>query len=175
MGVFWPAFSIMFGSIINTFSLEDKDEMVDEATRLCVIMFILGVVGFVLSPIARAPFILVAENRNIYFRKRVLESLLQQEPGWYETQNANEIATATNLACTHIKAAISQKTPDLIATIATAIYGILGAFIMGWHLALVICIFMPLYSKATGNIMKKYGSIAAKTFKAYKESGGMAD
>ncbi len=125
----WPIFSILFGQIINTFRQDNKEKMVEEATRYCVIMIILGVSGFIMSPIARAPFILVAENRNVYFRKKVLESLLQQEPGWYETQNASEIATATNLACCHIKKAISNKTPDLLATSATAVYGIVGAYI----------------------------------------------
>jgi len=98
-GIAFPIFSVLFGEITNVFSNNRKnhDKMVEDATNLCIQMAILGIITLLISLIQKAPWMIVGERMNIEFRIRYLKSLLRQEPGWYDTQKASEIASKASV------------------------------------------------------------------------------
>ena len=75
----------------------------EDATKLSLYYLLLGVSGLLIAPIAKAPWLYVAERTNIAFRLHILESLLKQEPGWYDTQKAGELGSKTSLICIRIQ------------------------------------------------------------------------
>jgi ABC-type multidrug transport system fused ATPase/permease subunit len=59
--------------------------------------------------------------------------------------------------------------------LSTAIVSLVYAFLLGWHLALVISIFAPIFSYVSTFTIKGFMLIGAETAKAYAKSGGIAD
>ena len=78
MGMAFPYFSLLFGQVTNVFSKnKSSQEMVDEATELCIKMIYLGIGTLLISVVKKAPWMIVGERMNIQFRIRYLISLLR--------------------------------------------------------------------------------------------------
>lgn len=82
-GCFWPAWSYMFGKILENLNPHDPDY--DAAKKGALIFCCIGVGAYILAPFLKAPFSIIAERMNVRFRIAVMKSLLNQEPGWYDT------------------------------------------------------------------------------------------
>ena len=57
---------------------------------------------------------------------------------------------------------------------STAVISTLFAFAWGWHLALVISLFMPIFSYVSSFTLKGFILIGTETAKSYAKAGGIA-
>ena len=134
----------------------------------------LGVGGCILSVIAAVPWITVASRVNRRFRTKCFNSLLKQEPGWYDVKDPTEISIKINDNCLKIQNTIASEIPHLIRQSATIYYCFLAAFYSGWSLTITLTLFMLIYSKTYRMIQENYNSIAQKTLHVYQESEEIA-
>lgn len=106
---------------------------------------------------------------------KFLESLLKQEPGWYDTQKTQEISSKANLHCSKVETALATNCPDFINFAATAVISLIFAYLKGWHLALVVSLFVPIFSYVSSFTMKGFILIGTESAKVYAKSGGIAN
>ncbi len=142
-GTTMPLFSIFFGSIPDDFQSGDGDRIVDAASRISLDFLYLGIGSFITAYLGFVCWMIVGETQGIEIRKRYFQSLLQQEIGFYDSINPNELSTKISEECFNIQQGIGEKVPTFCYSIAMLLAGLIIGYIRGWQLALVLTAFMP--------------------------------
>jgi len=143
-GTSMPLFALFFGSIPNTFITGTGNEIVHSAGQIALKFIYLGIASFICAYFGFVCWMIVGEVQSIEIRKRYFKSLLQQDIGFYDSINPNEISAKISEECFNIQSGIGEKVPDFFYAIALFVSGLIIGYAKGWQLALVLTAAMPI-------------------------------
>jgi ATP-binding cassette subfamily B (MDR/TAP) protein 1 len=90
-----------------------------------------------------ATFIISGERQSIIYRKKYFKALLEQEIGWFDQINPNELSSKVAQETSNVQQAICDKIPTFIMTIFMTIGGFAMGYARGWLMALVTTAALP--------------------------------
>ncbi|KAH0743004.1 hypothetical protein KY290_030997 [Solanum tuberosum] len=173
-GVMTPLNMIILSSLIDDFGTADdsfSNKIVDEyALKLLYVAVGVGVSAF----IEGFCWTRTAERQTSRIRKEYLKSVLRQEVGFFEKQDASSstfqvistISTDTHI----IQDVIAEKIPTCLAHLSAFVCGLIVAFFLSWRLALVSFPF------SLGFVIPRvaFGSLLMKLAMKMKDTYGIA-
>lgn len=93
-GLCMPMFSYVFGEMTDSFSpTSTKQDVLDQASKQALYLTIIGVCSFIFSFVQQTTWIITGERQAIRFRKEYFKAIINQEIGWFDQINPNELAT----------------------------------------------------------------------------------
>jgi ATP-binding cassette subfamily B (MDR/TAP) protein 1 len=144
-GVIFPIFGVLISGVIKTF-YEPPKELKKDSEFWALIFLVLGLASFLVIP-ARSYFFAVAGCKLIQ-RIRVLcfEKVVNMEVSWFDEPEHSSGAIGARLSAdaASVRALVGDALGQMVENIASAVAGLLIAFIASWQLALIILVFLPL-------------------------------
>ena len=136
---------------------------------------IYGAISFVCNFMSVCFWSLVG-NRCVYnLKKKYFTTILAQEQGWFDSNNAFEFATKVQAQLEQVEQGIGDKVGLCLTMISQCIVGFIFAFIASWKLTLVMLCVAPLiifFSMFLMLAMRKGIMLARKT---WETAGGIAE
>ena len=144
-GVIFPIFAILLSSAIEMFYKPPHQLRKD--SRFWALMFlVLGLASFVTNP-ARTYFFSVAGCKLIQrVRSMCFEKVVNMEVSWFDEPEHSSGAIGARLSAdaASVRALVGDALGLLVQNLATAIAGLLIAFLANWQLSLIILVLIPL-------------------------------
>ncbi|KAJ7973147.1 ABC transporter B family protein [Quillaja saponaria] len=144
-GVIFPIYGILISSAIKTF-FEPPHEMKKD-TNFWALMFVtLGIVSFLVIP-TQGYFFAVAGCKLIErIRRLCFEKVVHMEVGWFDEpeHSSGIIGARLSADAATVRALVGDALGQLVQNIATAIAGLVIAFVASWQLAFIILVLLPL-------------------------------
>lgn len=146
VGMSYPAFAVLLGSIYGALSLPDPDEVKSETNILCICFLVVGAVVALCIFLQNFLFNTTGVILTTKLRKLVFRSTIGQEMGWFDQEINSVGAICARLAgdASNVRAAVGQPIGGIISAITTLFIGVAVAMSYSWKLALVCMCFVPL-------------------------------
>lgn len=144
-GVILPIFGVLISSVIKTF-YEPFDEMKKDSKFWAIMFMLLGLASLVVIP-ARGYFFSVAGCKLIQrIRLLCFEKVVNMEVGWFDEPENSSGAVGARLSAdaASVRALVGDALGLLVQNLASALAGLIIAFIASWQLALIILVLIPL-------------------------------
>ncbi|KAJ8445541.1 hypothetical protein Cgig2_012429 [Carnegiea gigantea] len=174
-GVIFPIFAILLSSAIEMFYKPPHQLRKD--SRFWALMFlVLGLASFVTNP-ARAYFFSVAGCKLIQrIRSMCFEKVVNMEVNWFDEPEHSSGAIGARLSAdaASVRALVGDALGLLVQNLATAIAGLLIAFLANWQLSLIILVLIPLMGLNGYIQMKFIKGFSADAKKKYEEASQVA-
>ena len=156
--------------------MEQMYEMVEDALEDQIKkQLIYGAISFVCNFLSICFWSLIG-NRCIYnLKKKYFTTILSQEQGWFDSNNAFEFATKVQAQLEQVEAGIGDKIGLVITMVSQCIVGFIFAFIASWKLTLVmLCVapFIIFFSLFLMFALRKGIVLSRKT---WETAGGIAE
>ena len=174
MGTALPVFSLLMGTITDTFAL-GGDPMVAAAKTAMFQFIYIGLGVFVAGWLMFACWMISGERQSIACRKAYLKSLLRQEIGWFDMINQSELASKFTTDSFTFSGAIGQKVSTIIMTIGMFIAGFAIAFSKGWLMTLVVLCSLPAIGLSGWLYIYAIQTMDSQSAKDYSTAGGLAE
>ncbi|KAJ3166249.1 GTPase-activating protein [Geranomyces variabilis] len=145
-GATQPVFAILFGRIIQTFTITDPQEMRKEADRWAMWFLVLGIANLFASFVKFAMFGISGERLTTRLRDRSFRAMCRQNIGWFDEEKHSVGVLTTNLSndAQNVQNMSGQIAGNLLELFASVAGGALVAVITGWKLGLVVLAVLPL-------------------------------
>lgn len=144
-GVLFPIFGILISSVIKTF-YEPFDELKKDSKFWAIMFSLLGLASLVVIP-ARSYFFSVAGCKLIQrIRLICFEKVLSMEVGWFDEPENSSGAVGARLSAdaASVRALVGDALGLMVQNLATALAGLIIAFVASWKLAFIILVLLPL-------------------------------
>ena len=148
-----------------------EDTMDDQIKR----QLITGAISFVCNFLSVCFWSLIG-NRCVYnLKKKYFTTILSQEQGWFDSNNAFEFATKVQAQLEQVEQGIGDKVGLVLTMISQCIVGFIFAFIASWKLTLVMLCVAPIILFFSFFLMfaLRKGIILAR--KTWETAGGIAE
>lgn len=156
-GAIVPFFGILLSLVIKTFNETDRNELRKDSKFWALMFVVLGAVSFVAYPL-RTYFFGVAGSRLIRrVRKTCFEKVVNMEVGWFdEPENSSGVIGARLSAdAATIRALVGDALAQIVQDLASAIVGLVIAFVASWQLSFIVLAMVPLIA-LNGFVQVKY-------------------
>ncbi|ORX76878.1 P-loop containing nucleoside triphosphate hydrolase protein [Anaeromyces robustus] len=156
-----PAFAFLFSSALNTFT-KKGDELTDGGFFWGMMFIVLGVCNFIFFYSNVGGFFIAGEHLSYELRKRMYNSLIRQEVGFFDTNDIGDgsekaggngppgTATASTGTLTaklateaSLVIGLNMNIGSIFQQIVTVVGGFCIAFIFGWKLTLILLAVVP--------------------------------
>ena len=144
-GSILPVFGVLLSSVIKTF-YEPPHELRKDSKFWAVIFLVLGVVSIVVFP-ARTYLFSVAGCRLIQrVRSMCFEKVVHMEVGWFDEPENSSGAIGARLSAdaATIRALVGDALAQVVQNAASAVVGLVIAFLASWQLAFIVLALLPL-------------------------------
>ena len=137
--------------------------------------FIFGAISFLANFLSIAFWSLVGSRMCHRLKRQYFTTILSQEQGWFDANNAFEFATKVQAQLEQIEFGVGEKLGLVIQMLASCVISFIFAFIISWKIALVMLCVAPFIivdvlflvnSLRTGIIMGR---------KTWEKAGGLAE
>ncbi|XP_015894509.3 putative multidrug resistance protein isoform X1 [Ziziphus jujuba] len=178
-GMMTPLTMLLLSDLINDYGTSisaPSNYTVDKySLRLAILGIVVGLSAF----IEGICWTRTAERQTSRMRMEYLKSVLKQEVGYFDKQDASSttfqvISTITSDAHA-IQDTIAEKIPNTLAHLSSFFISIPIAFVLSWRLAMAALPFSVMFvipAVVFGNVLKDLGS---KMNNAYGVAGGIAE
>ncbi|PAV66356.1 hypothetical protein WR25_09526 [Diploscapter pachys] len=180
-GCVFPAFSLLFTQIIQTFSPDDindphRDKMRKDGHFWALMFLVLaGVMG--ITMLFQATFYGVsAERLTKRLRSKVFRNIMRMDATYFDNPKHSPGKISTRLASDvpTVKSAIDYRIGSVFNSFVSISCGIGIAFYFCWQMALLVLAIFPLLGVAQGLQMKFLAGVAGKDAKEMENSGKIA-
>ena len=175
-GVILPIFGLLLSNVIKVF-YEPFHEQKKHAAFWAIMFAVLGVVSQIVIP-ARGYFFAVAGSKLIQrIRLMCFEKVVNMEVGWFDEPQHSSGAIGARLSAdaATVRALVGDALGLLVQNIASAISGLLIAFLASWQLAFIILVLLPLIG-VNGYIQMKFmKGFSADAKMMYEEASQVAN
>nr|BAS29581.1 B-type ABC transporter [Thalictrum minus] len=175
-GVLFPIFGTLLSSVINSFFLPPH-KLKDE-TRFWALMFIvIGGVSLVAHP-ARTYFFSVAGCRLIQrIRSLCFKRVVHMEINWFDESENSSGAIGARLSAdaSTVRSLVGDALSLIVQNIATALAGLIIAFVANWTLAFIVLALIPLIGLNGYIQMKFMKGFTADAKAMYEEASQVAN
>ncbi|KAG4983263.1 hypothetical protein JHK87_028012 [Glycine soja] len=175
-GVIFPIFGVLISSVIKTF-YEPFDEMKKDSEFWALMFMILGLASFLIIP-ARGYFFSVAGCKLIQrIRLMCFEKVVNMEVSWFDEPENSSGAIGARLSAdaASVRALVGDALGLLVQNFATALAGLIIAFVASWQLALIILVLIPLIGVNGYVQMKFMKGFSADAKMMYEEASQVAN
>ncbi|RHZ83267.1 hypothetical protein Glove_99g187 [Diversispora epigaea] len=173
-GLIFPAFTIIFTSILNTFSkTNDPEKLRDEANFWALMFLVVAVVAFTTNFMQTFFFGFAGERLTMRLRTLTLTALLKQEMGFFdEEKNATGILTSKLASdASKVEGLTGASMGSILNSVTNVVAGLAIGFFYSWKLTLVVLVVMPLFVVASALQLQAMAGFGEKTREAYEASG----
>ncbi|KAM2541701.1 hypothetical protein TB2_021235 [Malus domestica] len=175
-GVVLPIFGLLLSSVIKTF-FEPHHELRKHSKFWALIFIVLGVGSLIALP-ARHYFFSVAGFKLIKrVRSMCFEKVVYMEVSWFDDPEHSSGAIGARLSAdaASLRGLLGDALGLLVQNLATAIAGLLIAFVASWRLALIILVLLPLLGVNGYFHVKFMKGFSADAKKMYEEASQVAN
>ena len=139
-----PLFGVLFGEFISVFQ-EDHDKAIHDAMIFAIEFTAMGLGFFLALGMQGVMFGIAGENLVERVRKRMLESMLNQEIGWFDEDKNNTGALSSRLSynAQQVGQATGSKPGQTVGGFTTLIFATGLGLYYNWKLGLVASAFLP--------------------------------
>ncbi|OWM76145.1 putative multidrug resistance protein [Punica granatum] len=178
-GLMSPLTMLVLSLAINDYGAEDasfSNEVVDKhALRLFIVAIFVGASAFTEG----ICWTRTAERQSSRIRMEYLKSVLRQEVGFLDSQDASSstfrVVSAISSDAHSIQDVIAEKIPNSIAHVSSFIFSLVVAFMLSWRLALSALPFSLMFVIPVVGLGKLMMTLGAKSKEAYEVAGGAAE
>ena len=139
-----PLFGVLLGEFISVFQ-EEHDQAIHDAMIFAIEFTALGLGFFLTLTLQGVMFGIAGENLVERVRKRMLESMLNQEIGWFDQDKNNTGALSSRLSynAQQVGQATGSKPGQTVGGITTLVFATGLGLYYNWKLGLVASAFLP--------------------------------
>lgn len=144
-GVIFPVFAILISSVIQSFF--EPPHKLRKDSRFWAIMFVvLGAVSLVAYPATQYLFAIAGCRLIRRIRSLCFKKVVHMEVGWFDEGEHSSGAIGARLSAdaASVRALVGDALAQLVQNTATAIAGLVIAFVASWQLAFIILVLIPL-------------------------------
>ncbi|KAL2345535.1 hypothetical protein Fmac_006820 [Flemingia macrophylla] len=175
-GTIFPIFGVLLSSVIKTF-FKPFPEMKKDSKFWAVMFVILGLGSLIAIP-ARSYFFAVAGSKLIRrIRLICFEKVINMEVGWFDEPEHSSGAIGARLSAdaASVRALVGDALGLLVQNIATALTGLIIAFVASWQLSFIILALVPLIGM-NGYLQMKFMKGSSEDAKMmYEEASQVAN
>ncbi|PSS28554.1 ABC transporter B family member 15 like [Actinidia chinensis var. chinensis] len=178
-GLMTPLTMIVLSGVINEYGgaqLSFSNDIVDKySLRLLFVAILVGVSAFTEG----VCWTRTAERQTSRMRMEYLKSVLRQEVGFFDNQDAASSTfqvVSTVVSDAHsIQDVIAEKLPNCIANLSTFLFSLVVAFVLSWRLALAALPFSLMFIVPGVGFGKLMMGLGIQIKDAYGIAGGIAE
>ncbi|XP_031393227.1 ABC transporter B family member 4-like isoform X2 [Punica granatum] len=174
-GVILPIFGILISSVIKTF-YEPPQELRKDSKFWALMFVVLGAASFLAYP-ARTYLFAVAGCKLIErVRSLCFQKVVHMEVGWFDEPEHSSGAIGARLSAdaAMVRALLGDALGQLVQNIASAVAGLVIAFVASWQLAFIVLALIPLVG-INGYIQAKFmKGFSADAKMMYEEASQVA-
>ncbi|KAK8509748.1 hypothetical protein V6N11_058150 [Hibiscus sabdariffa] len=175
-GVILPIFGILISRVIKSF-FKPPHELRNDSRFWSLIFLTLGLVSLLAFP-ARTYFFSIAGCKLIQrIRSMCFEKVVQMEVGWFDEpdNSSGSIGARLSADAATIRGLVGDALAQMASNIASAIAGLVIAFVASWQLAFIILGLIPLLG-VNGYIQVKFmKGFSADAKMMYEEASQVAN
>ncbi|KAJ6710158.1 ATP-DEPENDENT PERMEASE MDL1 MITOCHONDRIAL [Salix koriyanagi] len=175
-GVIFPIFGILISRVIKTF-FEPPHELRKDSNFWALMFMTLGMASFLVYP-SQTYFFSVAGCKLIQrIRSMCFEKMVHMEVGWFDEPEHSSGAIGARLSAdaATVRGLVGDSLSQVVQNIASAIAGLVIAFVACWQLAFVILVLLPLIG-LNGYVQVKFmKGFSADAKKMYEEASQVAN
>ena len=185
-GLAGPLMSYLFGDLINDFSgtqtmteSTNVDELMDQfqetIDKMVYKLLYIGTGMFFAYFLANF-FWKYASLRQLFILKEsYFSTILKQEQGWFDENNAFEFATKVQAQLEQIELGLGDKFGLILQMISQIVGGLVVAFITSWKLTLIMLACSPLIFACVLFLLMSLKKTIVGAIKTYEKAGGVAE
>ncbi|KAJ9170034.1 hypothetical protein P3X46_018171 [Hevea brasiliensis] len=144
-GAIFPMFGILFSRAIKAF-YEPPHELKKDSNFWAIIFILMGFISFLASP-TQLYFFAVAGSKLIQrIRSMCFEKVVHMEVGWFDEPEHSSGAIGARLSADAalVSTLVGDALAQMVQNIASAVAGLVIAFIASWQMALIVLALIPL-------------------------------
>ncbi|XP_042479661.1 ABC transporter B family member 9-like [Macadamia integrifolia] len=171
-GLATPLMTLIFGQLIDAYGSSDSSHIVKSVSKV-VIKFLYLAIGIgVAGYLQVSCWMVTGERQANRIRSLYLKTILRQDITFFDTETTTgEVIERMSGDTILIQDAMGEKVGKSIQLMSTFFGGFAMAFTRGWHLAVVMLAFIPLFV-VIGSIMAMFISkMSSRVQTAYAEAG----
>ncbi|CAK8563877.1 unnamed protein product [Lathyrus sativus] len=175
-GAILPTFGLLLSKMISIF-YEPHDELRHDSKVWALVFVGLGVASLFIFP-CRFYFFGIAGGKLIKrLRKMCFEKVVHMEVSWFDKSEHSSGAIGARLStdAASIRALVGDALGLLVENIATAVAGLVIAFVASWQLALIILALVPLLGLNGFLQVKFLKGFSTDAKKLYEEASQVAN
>ncbi|KAK9934148.1 hypothetical protein M0R45_021302 [Rubus argutus] len=175
-GAILPVFGILISSVIKTF-FEPPHQLRKDSKFWALIFVALGAASFLAHP-SRAYLFGVAGCKLIRrVRSMCFEKVVYMDIGWFDESEHSSGAIGARLStdAASLRGLVGDALGLLVQNLATAITGLVIAFVANWQLALIILVLLPLLGVNGYFQVKFMKGFSADAKKMYEDASQVAN
>ncbi|KAI1885483.1 hypothetical protein AGOR_G00204160 [Albula goreensis] len=185
-GAVLPAMVIVFGDMTDSFvndavqeqlnvTIPSNETLGEQMTSHAIYYSIMGAIVLVAAYLQVALWTLAAGRQVKRLRKLFFHSIIQQEIGWFDSNETGQLNTRLTDDIFKIQEGIGDKLGMLIQSVTTFLTGFVVGFAKGWKLTLVILAISPALGISGALLAKLMTSFTSKEQTAYAKAGAVAE
>ncbi|KAK4559526.1 hypothetical protein RGQ29_008657 [Quercus rubra] len=174
-GVILPIFALLFSNVIEIFF--EPNGLKKDSKFWAIIFILLGLASFLIIP-ARSYFFAVAGCKLIRrIRVMCFEKVVNMEVSWFDDPDNSSGAIGARLSAdaASVRALVGDALGQMVESMASAVAGLVIAFVASWQLAFIILVLIPLIG-VNGFIQVKFmKGFSADAKMMYEEASQVAN
>ncbi|XP_062143486.1 ABC transporter B family member 21-like isoform X2 [Alnus glutinosa] len=175
-GVVLPIFGLLISSVIKTL-FKPPHELRKDSKFWALMFIVLGLVGFVSTPI-RSYFFAVAGCKLIErIRAMCFEKVVRMEVGWFDEPENSSGAIGARLSAdaATVRALVGDALAQIVQSIASVVAGLVIAFYASWRMAFIILALVPLLA-VNGYVQQRFAEgFSADAKEMYEDASQIAN
>ncbi|KAL4366271.1 hypothetical protein GQ457_05G001350 [Hibiscus cannabinus] len=175
-GVILPIFGILISRMINMF-YKPPDVLKKDSRFWALIFMTLGLASF-LAILARTYFFSVAGCKLIQrIRSICFEKVIHMEVGWFDApdNSSGSIGARLSADAATIRGLVGDALAQMVSNIASAIAGLVIAYVACWQLAFIVLGLIPLIAVSGYVEVKSMKGFSADAKMMYEEASQVAN
>ncbi|XP_011005954.1 PREDICTED: ABC transporter B family member 4-like [Populus euphratica] len=175
-GVIFPIFGIIISRVIKAF-FEPPHELRKDSKLWALMFMTLGLASFVVYPSQTYLFSVAGCKLIQRIRSMCFEKMVHMEVGWFDEPEHSSGAIGARLSAdaATVRGLVGDSLSQLVQNIASAIAGLVIAFVACWQLALLILVLLPLIGLNGFIQMKFLKGFSSDAKKMYEEASQVAN
>ncbi|KAI8815731.1 P-loop containing nucleoside triphosphate hydrolase protein [Fimicolochytrium jonesii] len=175
-GAIYPVYAIMYGYILEVFTLLDLDEMRREANRWAagyiVVAVAAGLGNFGVSYL----FGKIGERVTTRLRTLLFDAMLRQEVGWFDRDENRTGSLVSRIAIdtARVNVLVGTVMGTLVQLLVNVVGGLVVGFTASWKVTVVTMGLIPILIFAGAMQIASIKGFGAATQKAYQRAASVA-
>lgn len=177
-GAILPCFTIVFGSVINSFGEDllnpDNKQLVSKIGNTAKWFLVLGALAFITSAIQVYFALRLAQRLANRLRMLYFRSLMRQDHTYFDSVQGGRLTGRIGSDVNLVESGIGDKLASIVQLLSTFIVGMIIAFLYSWKLTLVMLSACPLLMFSGALFAKQVASGTVSTQNAYASAAAIA-
>ncbi|CAH1380444.1 unnamed protein product [Tenebrio molitor] len=189
-GIIQPYLMILFGNItgviveyaatINKTNGPNETQLIEETLYdgvrdFAIYVSISGIVTIITTYLAGVFFSYSALRQIFHIRKQILKKILNMDVSWYDLNKTGDFATIFTDNLSKFEEGIGEKVATFIFFESIFVSGIITALVLGWKLALICIVSLPVSFGVTMIVSWLSTKFSKQEMEAYGAAGSIAE